>query len=295
MNGIFKWNYTISKNTFVKFDKSLCPYCRYDIITSYYTRKNDDQNYGDQYYLFVFCPLCGWMGYKFVWEPFYGDDTHLMFSTFNKFEINNENIAISYIISHFKKNFSDIYMISPRRFEEVVARIFSEIGFRTMLTKETRDGGVDVFLYDDTSGELKGIVECKKNRKDRSVGIGTVQRLAGSAIQWEAKQAYLVTTSQFSQPAIQSARKISNHSNVDMDLWEATDVFNAMKAFQHNNFSLVNLSDKLRGNIIYNNSLWFNSIRKENNFPEVFEKKITLSSYCDLSFDEQDDLFEHIF
>lgn len=295
MNGIFKWNYTISQKTYVKFNIKLCPYCKYDIVSSEYIRKIDEQDFDDQYYFYLFCPLCGWMGYKFVWDPFYGDDSYLKFLTFNKFDINNEHVAIDYIISHLKKNFSDIYMISPRRFEEIVARIFSEIGFRTMLTKETRDGGVDVFLYDETSGELKGIVECKRNRKDRLVGIGTVQRLAGSAIQWEAKKAYLVTTSQFSQPAIQSARKISNHSNVDLDLWEATDVFHAMKAFQQNNFSLANLSENSRDNIIYNNSLWFNSIRKENDFPKIFDEKITGSHCCDLSFDEQDTLFEHVF
>lgn len=92
--------------------------------------------------------------------------------------------------------------MTDRQFEEVVAEIFSAFGYEVELTKQTRDGGMDVIAVSRREGiPLKLVIECKRYAADNKVGIGVVQRLLGVKVAERANKAILVTTSSFTQPA----------------------------------------------------------------------------------------------
>jgi HJR/Mrr/RecB family endonuclease len=70
------------------------------------------------------------------------------------------------------------------------------------LTCQSRDGGVDIYLFERDSKE-QAIVECKRYRNN--VGITLVDRLLGVQLALGYETAYLVTTSKFTTPAINRA------------------------------------------------------------------------------------------
>jgi restriction endonuclease Mrr len=105
---------------------------------------------------------------------------------------------------------NSLYTIEPRLFEKLIAEIFRGFGYDVELTPATHDGGKDIILRTRTAvGDMLAYVECKRNRLDRPVGIGVVQRLYGIQQAERATRSIVVTTSSFSKPAIAFAKNFS--------------------------------------------------------------------------------------
>ncbi len=68
--------------------------------------------------------------------------------------------------------------------------------------KRTRDGGRDIVAIGEKARSLlKYIIECKRHRKDRKVGISYVRALYGVKLSEGATKAILATTSGFTKGA----------------------------------------------------------------------------------------------
>jgi hypothetical protein len=106
------------------------------------------------------------------------------------------------LIHHLKREPEDLYKISPRKFEEVIADLLTDMGMEVELTQETRDGGKDILAYMNTEiGKLLCLVEAKQHNKNRPVGVSLVRTLFGTLVDHQATTGMLVTTSRFSQDA----------------------------------------------------------------------------------------------
>ena len=92
-----------------------------------------------------------------------------------RFELNSLNQEI---YNYFKKHPDSLYSISPRQFEELIAGILVDMGCEIQLTPQTRDGGRDILAsFPSPVGRLLTIVECKRYRPERKIGIDIVDRL----------------------------------------------------------------------------------------------------------------------
>jgi restriction system protein len=92
------------------------------------------------------------------------------------------------------KTLDQLNAMTPREFEEFVARMFRAMGHSVTLTQAAKDKGVDIFLDGG-----KAIVECKKY--GGSVGQPVVRDFYGTMIHNRAERGYIVTTGTFSLPA----------------------------------------------------------------------------------------------
>jgi len=102
--------------------------------------------------------------------------------------------------------------LDPRKFEEIVAKIFEDRDFEVVLTPQTRDGGKDLYAVrrDDIS-LLLYLVECKRYASSRKVGVEAVRALYGVKDAERASHAVLVTTSSFTKDAIEFATPLKYH------------------------------------------------------------------------------------
>lgn len=100
--------------------------------------------------------------------------------------------------------------MSDRKFEEFVAEMLNRDGFEVHLTPQTRDGGFDVLAMRrlEALGELLFLVECKRYKRSRKVGVEIVRSLYGVVCEKRANAGLVVTTSTFSKPAIEKTREI---------------------------------------------------------------------------------------
>ena len=100
------------------------------------------------------------------------------------------------------QNREEIYNLSSREFEELVAELFKQQGFDVELTPETRDGGCDIIATKNIGGlPFMLLIECKKYAKRNPVGVNLVRSLLGVQGDRKANKAVLVTTSRFTKTA----------------------------------------------------------------------------------------------
>jgi restriction endonuclease Mrr len=96
-----------------------------------------------------------------------------------------------------------LYQMSPRRFEELIAEILRDMGYEVNLTPATRDGGRDILaVFRVPIGEILTIVECKRFKPERKVGIDIVERFMFALDRKDnASFGVVATTSYFSPDA----------------------------------------------------------------------------------------------
>jgi restriction system protein len=106
------------------------------------------------------------------------------------------------LIHRLSANPQLMYELHPRRFEELIAELYARQGFEVELTKQTRDGGVDIYVVETGPlGRFTTLVDVKRNRRDRPVGIGVVRQLYGVVEARRATAGIIATTSFFSPDA----------------------------------------------------------------------------------------------
>jgi HJR/Mrr/RecB family endonuclease len=148
-------------------------------------------------------------GFNSVWEqsiPFdvlYKDpDLHAIDKRFSRL-VGFSSAQWSKLIKMLAEHPENIYSLSPRKFEELVAELLAREGLRVELTPETHDGGRDILAFMNTAvGEHLFLVECKRYSPDRPVDVALVRNLYGVVEAERATAGLLVTSSYFTKPAI---------------------------------------------------------------------------------------------
>jgi hypothetical protein len=117
-----------------------------------------------------------------------------------------------------------LYELHPRQFEEVIADLFAQQGYEVTLTAASNDGGADLYVLDRRGvGSFLYLVECKRYRADRPVGVGVVRQLFGVVQAFNATAGIVATTSHFTSGAQAFATKfryqLSLHDFVALKKW----------------------------------------------------------------------------
>lgn len=111
------------------------------------------------------------------------------------------------VIHQLAKRPQEIFELSPRQFEELVAALLREQGYDVELTPTSKDGGKDLLVaVPHGLGDFLYLVECKRYRKP--VGVRRVRELYGVVEQERATAGILVTTSTFTRDAVEFRRPI---------------------------------------------------------------------------------------
>ena len=158
---------------------------------------------GFRYYRNASCLSCGW-ALEILIDQEEWDDNGLYRPFLARFDINSTQLPMQQLGAHLKAHRADLYSLGWRRFEDLVADVFREHGYRVIQTLPSHDGGADLLLLKAEGAEPFAIVECKKYSFARKVGVGVVDRLAGATLRWNTRTAYLVTTSRFTRGARRS-------------------------------------------------------------------------------------------
>lgn len=92
-----------------------------------------------------------------------------------------------------------------RDFEHLIERLYRKMGYETQITPAQKDKGRDVIASKRTPGALEHLrIECKLY-KEEPIGLIIVQRLLGVISSEKVNKGVLVTSSRFTQPAIEFA------------------------------------------------------------------------------------------
>ncbi len=109
-------------------------------------------------------------------------------------------------ILRLKSDPRTLHELEPREFEEVVAELLASVGWEVNLTPPSRDGGYDILAVSsaDRSGlQTSWIIECKKYKQDRPVGVEIARGLLGVKSHIGVPNAIIVSASGFTSGAIE--------------------------------------------------------------------------------------------
>lgn len=112
------------------------------------------------------------------------------------------NNVIKRMIEDFYINPEKLKNIDRRKFEEMVAELFTGFGYNVELTKQTRDGGKDIIAIKKCDVNLKYLIECKRPDPGNPVSISPVRELYAVKTSERATKGILATTSFFTKDAL---------------------------------------------------------------------------------------------
>ena len=115
--------------------------------------------------------------------------------------ISVQQLLIDELIKYLKSYPRELHNIRPRQFEEIIAEILASFGWEVQLSPETQDGSYDIFaISKDISGvKHNWIIECKKLKPERRIGVDIVRSLYGVGIDLKVGNMMLATTSDFTK------------------------------------------------------------------------------------------------
>ncbi len=97
-----------------------------------------------------------------------------------------------------------VFSDDPYEFERFVANLYRKIGYDVKQTSKSRDGGYDLIME---KNNRKTIVECKCFSKGHHIGRPLIQKLVGANQVAKSDQMIFVTTSDFTDAAIEYAEQ----------------------------------------------------------------------------------------
>lgn len=113
--------------------------------------------------------------------------------------------------------------MNPREFEIFCANLLEKMdGYSScQATESTCDGGKDAIAI--TNNFKKVYVECKHYREDNLVGRPHLQKLIGACVGDGVQKALFITTSNYTQEALEYGNKIEW-----LEMWTMKDIIKAM-------------------------------------------------------------------
>ena len=128
------------------------------------------------------------------------------------------------LLEFFQKYPNKLYELTPRNFEILIAELLSKYGYEITLSPKIKDGGYDIrAIKKDGIGEFLYLIDCKRYRRDRPVGVELVRQINTVRQIYSANKAGIVTTSHFTTGAIELKRnfafEIDLHNFDDIRKW----------------------------------------------------------------------------
>lgn len=106
------------------------------------------------------------------------------------------------VLERLARSPEDMRALTSRAFEELVAELLVRDGWSVDLTLQTRDGGYDIVAIKSVDGiGVQLLVEAKRFRSDRPVGVGLIRELYTVKQRKHATKAMLATSSYVSPDA----------------------------------------------------------------------------------------------
>ncbi len=184
-------------------DAWLCPLCNGAVQCRLTDRdpEDNDTGYWDNRYRLFCCDACKWWSLRYDASYFVPPEEAYCygytFSVERTFDIGDKELPLAhlrtYVVSH-PEVMTDIH---SRKLEELIAAIFREHGFKAEMTAYSKDGGVDVIVFEH--GNRPVAVQVKRYRRDRKIRVDEIHQFLGAMIVGGFVKGVFVTTSAFTR------------------------------------------------------------------------------------------------
>ena len=177
------------------------------------------------------CPACGWwyIGKQValnsphqIWDLFFHAEGALC-----PLDLLDIRLPLDDVRRFLTAKYESRFSIHPRKFEDVVASVFRNLGYDATVTAYSRDGGVDVVLNGQNSARVG--VQVKRYRN--SIEVEQIRSFVGALMLGGFARGIFVTTSTYRPGAFALAQQAGVRC-VPIELIDAAAFFDAMRITQ---------------------------------------------------------------
>ena len=111
------------------------------------------------------------------------------------------------------KNQTYLLALSPKAFEDAIAKMYRHLGYEVRQTPYSNDGGRDAVAVKDGA---RYSIECKHYNKSKPIGRPDLQKFFAAMKEDRARKGFFITTSRFTRTAIEYGRK-NNIELIDLE------------------------------------------------------------------------------
>ena len=174
------------------------------------------------------CPMCGW------WVAIdkaillaAGSQAWLLYlvcaSILMELDTSDIDQPLTEVRKFLRRRYESRYLLNPRVYEETVASVFRDIGFRSEVTAYTNDGGIDVVLYGCDDRKIG--VQVKRQR--RSIEVEQVRAFLGALTLGGFAHGLFVSTSPFQRGAVHASEQ-STRGHIPIELVDPIRFFDML-------------------------------------------------------------------
>jgi restriction system protein len=181
------------------------------------------------------CPTCGWwIAIDKAILPAVGSQLWLInlvcSSVLLELDSTNVHQPLEEVRNFLARRYESRHSLNPRVYEEAVASVFRDLGYRSEVTAYSNDGGIDVVLFG--SNDEKIGVQVK--RQKRSIEVAQIRAFLGALTLEGYTRGAFVATSRFSRGAIKAAERSSQY-HISIELIDADRFFDMLGIAQLSN------------------------------------------------------------
>lgn len=180
-----------------------------------------------------FCPTCGWWTIReeVTYKKFL-KITRVKYgaaATLQELDISDQSLPLNEIRSYLAARYDARFKVHPRRFEEVVASVYADLGYQTVVTAYSGDDGIDVIL----EGPQKTRTGVQVKRTKNAITAEQIRSLAGALYLKGITRGIFVTTSSFQRGATRTAT-LAALRGIPVELIDAPRFYAALGISQRN-------------------------------------------------------------
>jgi len=175
------------------------------------------------------CPACGWWAVSHHERQEVGLDVYGRIyraaGVLRSLAVSDISIPLDELSRYLVAKNSARFLIHPKRYEDIVAGVFRDTGYRVRVSSYSYDDGIDIFVFDGDANDVVG-VQVKRYRA--SIVAEQIREFAGSLILNGLTRGVYVTTSKFSRGATKTAARFSQ-GGLAIQLWDAMTFYDKLR------------------------------------------------------------------
>ena len=180
------------------------------------------------------CHQCGWWTVErcdsHVFEHKSGparwrSATRYAWGCLKPLDVSDVQIPISELRDYLIAKYAERFDLNPRRFEEIVAGVFSDLGYSVRVTAFSGDDGIDVVALAGTDDALIGI---QVKRYKGKIEAEQIRSFAGALVLGSMTKGIFVTTSSFTRGAKNTAGRLTVRG-IPIELEDASRFYDRMR------------------------------------------------------------------
>jgi len=177
------------------------------------------------------CPTCGWwIAFE---ESVQRQGSDIVVSAFGgvggliEFDVGGLDVPLRDLRNYLVAKYDARFAINPRVFEDAVASVFHDRGYRARVTAFSGDDGIDVVL-DGPDDKLIGV---QVKRHASTISVEQLRSLVGALVINGMTSGVFVTTSDFTSGAPRTV-DLAAARGIRVDLYDAARFYDALKLAQ---------------------------------------------------------------